>query len=114
MSHVALPNLSLDAIICGSVVASNRGPDTLIVIGHSTCVMHPSLSFSLYLARACVDASSLLALIPTVYLLLQYNTIHAGLQQRAHQTRLPLQYPQSIENLGGGAIGQGVELGGEL
>ncbi len=43
-----------------------------------------SLPFSLLLP---------LSLLPIIDLLLQHNTVHARLQQRAHQTRLPLQHP---------------------
>jgi len=38
-----------------------------------------------------------LTLITRIYLLLQDNTINTSLQQRKHQTRLPLQLPQSIQ-----------------
>lgn len=47
-------------------------------------------------------------------LLLQHNTIHTRLQQRAHQTRLPLQQSQPIEYFRSGAIGEGGEMGGKL
>ncbi len=40
-----------------------------------------------------------LPLIPRINLLLQHNTINTRLKQREHQTRLPFQFPQRIQNL---------------
>lgn len=50
----------------------------------------------------------------TIYLLLQHDAIYACLQQGTHQTCLPLQHPQSVKHLGGRAIGEIIELGGQL
>lgn len=52
--------------------------------------------------------------LPTINLLLQHNTIHARLQQRAHQTRLPLQHTQPIQDLRSGPFRKRGENVGEL
>lgn len=44
------------------------------------------------LSSLVVSLSLPLSLLPTIDLLLQHNTVHTRLQQRAHQTRLPLQH----------------------
>lgn len=45
-------------------------------------------------------------IITPINLLLQHNTIHTSLQQRTHQTSLPLQQPQSIQYFCSRAVGE--------
>ena len=52
-------------------------------------------------SKTAISPSSILRpnLIPALKLRLQHNTINTRLHKRKHQTRLPLQLPQSIQNL---------------
>ena len=54
------------------------------------------------------------SLLPTIDLLLQHDTVHTRLEQRAHQTRLPLQHPQPVQDFCSGPFSERGEDAGEL
>jgi len=56
----------------------------------------------------------IITIITPVNLLLQNNTVHAGLEQREHQACLALEFAQTVQDLCRRLAGHGIEDGSEL